>query len=113
MPFSLLSYLLRFLFCGCIPDGIGFGITHSMVTMIFEKSMQLVNPKVSLPYWDFTIEAAIIDTEYDGDYTKARDVTDLWTADWFGGVDATDNQVILTATSLAVRFEELSSSGRE
>lgn len=74
-------------------DGIGFGITHSMVTMMFEASMQAVNPMISLPYWDFTMESAIIDTEHDGDYTKMREITDLWTSEWFGSVDDADFQV--------------------
>ncbi|CAM9893269.1 unnamed protein product [Pylaiella littoralis] len=79
--------------CDHLHDGIGFGITHSMVTMIFENSMQLVNPMVSLPYWDFTIEGAIIDEEFDGDYTKLAKASPLWTPDWFGGVDKSDYQV--------------------
>lgn len=74
-------------------DGIGFGITHSMVTMMFEASLQAVNPKLSLPYWDFTIESYIIDTQHDGDYTKLREISDLWTSEWFGGVDDSDFQV--------------------
>lgn len=74
-------------------DGIGFGIGHSMVTMMFESSLQAVNPKLSLPYWDFTIESYLIDTVYDGDYTKLREATDLWSPQWFGGVDPADFQV--------------------
>ena len=64
-----------------------------MVTMMFESSLQAVNPKLSLPYWDFTIEADTIDNEYDGDYTKLREASDLWTSEWFGSVDNADFQV--------------------
>lgn len=66
-----------------------------MVTMMFENSMQLVNPMVSLPYWDFTIEGAVIDTdeEFEGDYTRLAEASPLWTPDWFGGVDKHDYQV--------------------
>lgn len=74
-------------------DGIGFGVTHSMVTMMFESSLQAVNPKLSLPYWDYTIEAGVIENEYDGDYTKLREASDLWTSEWFGSVDNADFQV--------------------
>lgn len=74
-------------------DGIGFGVTHSMVTMMFESSLQAVNPKLSLPYWDYTIEASVIENEYDGDYTKLREASDLWTSEWFGSVDNADFQV--------------------
>lgn len=74
-------------------DGIGFGITHSMVTLMFEQSLQLVNPKLSLPYWDFTIDAYLVDEVYGGDYDHLRDVSDLWTPEWFGSVDPEDYQV--------------------
>ncbi|CBJ33496.1 tyrosinase [Ectocarpus siliculosus] len=79
--------------CDHLHDGIGFGITHSMVTMMFENSLQLVNPMLSLPYWDFTIEGAVIDREFGGDYTRLTEASPLWTADWFGGVDKKDYQV--------------------
>lgn len=77
------------------PDGIGFGVTHSMVTMMFENSLQLVNPMISLPYWDFTIEGAVVDNDEElaGDYTRLSEASPLWTPDWFGGVDKHDYQV--------------------
>ncbi|CAM9275842.1 unnamed protein product [Hapterophycus canaliculatus] len=79
--------------CDHLHDGIGFGITHSMVTMMFENSLQLINPMLSLPYWDFTIEGAVVDLEFDGDYTRLAEASPLWGPDWFGGVDTTDYQV--------------------
>lgn len=75
------------------PDGLGFGMSHSMVTLMFESSLQAVNPKLSVPYWDFTIEAYIVDTQHDGDYTKLAEASELWTPGWFGGSDSTDFQV--------------------
>lgn len=72
-----------------------------MVTIMFENSLQLVNPMLSLPYWDFTIESYKVDTEHDGDYTKLRDVSDLWTADWFGSVDPEDYMVSGTVDQLS------------
>lgn len=41
-----------------IHEGIGFLLQHIKMSNIFEKSMQSVDPSVSLPYWDFTIESA-------------------------------------------------------
>ncbi|CAM9515381.1 unnamed protein product [Scytosiphon promiscuus] len=79
--------------CDHLHDGIGFGITHSMVTMMFENSLQLINPMLALPYWDFTIEGAVVDLEFDGDYTRLAEASPLWGPDWFGGVDTSDYQV--------------------
>ena len=52
-----------------------------------------MNPKIALPYWDFTIEGAIIDSEFDGDFTRLTEASDLWNEDWFGSVDQEDWQV--------------------
>ena len=64
-----------------------------MVTMMFEMSLQLVNPKIALPYWDFTIESAVVDAQLDGDFTRLTEASDLWNEDWFGSVDQEDWQV--------------------
>lgn len=93
-------------------DGIGFGITHSMVTMMFESSLQAVNPMLSLPYWDFTIESFLVDTLHDGDYTKMREVSDLWTEEWFGSVDPEDFQVTQVEVGTFVVEIFLTKSGR-
>ena len=39
-------------------EGIGFYPQHIKLTNIFELAMRAVNPSVSLPFWDFTIETA-------------------------------------------------------
>lgn len=64
-----------------------------MVTLMFEQSLQAVNPKVTLPYWDFTIDAYLVEKLHNNDYSYLRDVSDLWTPEWFGGVDPVDFQV--------------------
>ena len=40
-----------------IHEGLGFLPQHIKMTNLFEKSMQTVDPSVTLPYWDFTIES--------------------------------------------------------
>ncbi|CAN0536085.1 unnamed protein product, partial [Laminaria digitata] len=42
--------------CDHFHDGLGFLVTHSLITNTFESSLQLVNPKLTVPYWDFTME---------------------------------------------------------
>ena len=41
-----------------VHEGIGFQAQHIKMSNIFEKSMQTVDPSISLPYWDYTIETA-------------------------------------------------------
>ena len=41
-----------------IHEGLGFLLQHIKLTNIFELSIQAVDPSVSLPYWDFTIDTA-------------------------------------------------------
>lgn len=41
-----------------IHEGLGFVTQHIKLSSIFEKSLQSVNPVISLPYWEFTVESA-------------------------------------------------------
>lgn len=64
-----------------------------MITLMFENSLRLVNPKLSVPYWDYTIDGHIVNRDFDGDFRRLRDVSDLWTPEWFGSIDEADFQV--------------------
>ena len=73
-------------------DGVGFLTSHLLLTNIFERSLQLVNPKLSLPYWDFTIEASSSsETKYDPSDPTSR--TPLLDPSWFGTFDPNDQMV--------------------
>jgi hypothetical protein len=59
------AYLLEFHYFNAawrhsdhVHEGNGFQPQHMKMSNIFEKSMQSVDPSISLPYWDFTIENA-------------------------------------------------------
>ena len=41
-----------------IHEGNGFLTQHIKITNMFEEAMQAVDPRVSIPYWDFTIDSA-------------------------------------------------------
>ena len=41
-----------------IHDGLGFLIQHIKFTNLFEGALQAIDPSVSLPYWDFTIDVS-------------------------------------------------------
>jgi hypothetical protein len=42
--------------CDHLHDGMGFITGHNSITMDFEKNLRVVNPRVSIPYWDYTID---------------------------------------------------------
>jgi hypothetical protein len=63
--FHSYSYLLDFHYFNAgwihsdhIHEGNGFAAQHIKMSNIFEVSMQAVDPSVTLPYWDYTIETA-------------------------------------------------------
>jgi hypothetical protein len=41
--------------CDHMHDGLGFITNHVAQTVQFEQALQAVNPRVSVPYWDYTI----------------------------------------------------------
>lgn len=65
-----------------------------MMSNTFEYSLQLVNPKLTLPYWDFTIESSEEFKSRDGvDDTEPQRQSPLLQPSWFGGTDSSDYQV--------------------
>jgi len=48
-----------------IHEGSGFLLQHIKATNNFERAMQAVDPSVSLPYWDFTIEGQANQSVYE------------------------------------------------
>lgn len=72
-------------------DGLGFLTSHSLSTNTFEHSLQLVNPKLAVPYWDYTVETSSAYTAYDTEDPVTR--SPIFSSEVFGGYDATDNMV--------------------
>jgi len=48
-----------------IHEGLGFLTQHIKLSNMYEASIQAVNPSISLPYWDFTIDVALNETIFD------------------------------------------------
>lgn len=57
-------------------DDAGIMTHHIGYTLLFEQALQVVNPAVSIPYWEYTIEAAAGLDAY-GD-------SEIFADDWFG-----------------------------
>lgn len=36
---------------------------HAAFDLVTERSLQLINPRIALPYWDFMIEAGTLGAE--------------------------------------------------
>ncbi|CAM9505077.1 unnamed protein product, partial [Laminaria digitata] len=68
-------------------DGAGFVTSHIAVSLMFEQSLQAVNPSIALPYWDFTVEGMAYD------WTDFRD-SGVFSDDWFG--DAAPRNPLMT-----------------
>jgi hypothetical protein len=50
--------------CDRMHEGPGFISAHMGMTLMFEQALQAVNPSVSLPFWDFTLEATFSRAEF-------------------------------------------------
>lgn len=64
-------------------QGAGFVTSHMALTLMYEQSLQAVNPAVTVPYWDFTLESTFFGAS---DFRSSGVFAD----DWFGEAD-TDN----------------------
>ena len=69
--------------CDHMHDGLGFLTMHSGLSLMFEQAMQAVDPRVSLPYWDFTIDKWLLDS---GNLSSVWQ-SPIFDASWLGGVN--------------------------
>ena len=72
--------------CDAFHDGSGFLTHHLALTNSFEASIRAVDPSVTLPYWDFTIEGEAI-AKLDQKPSYMLEITPVFTDEWFGSVD--------------------------
>lgn len=72
--------------CDHMHDGYGFLSHHSYLGYIFEQSLQAMNPKLALPYWDYVYDIEEWAGAPDGarwDFTRGE----LFTAAFLGATD--------------------------
>jgi len=79
-------------------DGMGFLTQHLAITNEFEAALQVVNPSVAMPFWDFTqdistLNATAIATNSSIDY---RDLwkLDVWGSDFFGDASGSSDHTV-------------------
>jgi hypothetical protein len=72
--------------CDEVHEGTGFFTHHSAFGNVFEMSVRTVDPSVTIPYWDFTIEGQeIYNSQRPPSYLK--EITPIFSDTWFGDVD--------------------------
>lgn len=71
--------------CDGFHEGTGFLTRHFALTNSFEAAVRAVDPSVTLPYWDFTIEGEEI-YQLGKQPSYLMDISPVFTADWFGTV---------------------------
>jgi len=90
---STTKHLARMTLDGCTPyHGYDTFLTaHEAFILEFEQALQAVNPAISVPYWDYTI-----DTVQYGHTQAIAASSPLFKSDWFGPIDnsATDDVLV-------------------
>ncbi|KAJ1433843.1 hypothetical protein B484DRAFT_5281 [Ochromonadaceae sp. CCMP2298] len=76
--------------CDSYHEGSGFITHHLALQNSFEASLRSINPSITTPYWDFTIEGQIIQDagEIPSYFTQ---ISPIFTDAWFGSVDSSDH----------------------
>ena len=69
--------------CDHLHDGMGFITTHVAMNRIFELSLQSVDPSVSLPYWEYTVDVERVIDEENGNFQHWKDL-EIWSDKYFG-----------------------------
>jgi len=70
--------------CDHLGQGRGFFTNLMSLTLMFEQSLQMINPALTVPYWDYTYESSFIDTYYSGDLNMLWKTSPIFRPDWFG-----------------------------
>ena len=69
--------------------GLGFLTHHTALTSRAEFAMQAINPRVTMPYWDYTIDSQMMKQQ--GVKTLSSSI--VFTKDWFGALDTEEHTV--------------------
>lgn len=66
---------------------------HVVLSLVFEKSLQAVNPAVSLPYWDFVRDGQWLVDFRAGNVTALAESV-VFRDDWFGSISQSGNEIM-------------------
>jgi len=79
--------------CDHLHNGLGFFPLHMALTLLFEQSMQVIDPELCTPYWDFTIEAHEVFSTHDGNFDAVWGMQ-IFDSEWFGDGGSTQYHTI-------------------
>ncbi|CAM9254244.1 unnamed protein product [Phaeothamnion confervicola] len=85
-------------------QGAGFVTSHVAYTLMFERALQAVNPSVTVPFWDFTIESTFYGAE---DWRNSP----VFSGDWFG--EAAPSNTLRTVTAGRFAYAPAMAQARE
>ena len=69
--------------------GLGFLTHHTALSARAEFALQAVNPRLSMPYWDFTIDSQMVDKMH----VRTLQDSIIFTKDWFGELNTEEHTV--------------------
>ena len=74
--------------CDHLHGGLGFLTQHAAMTHSFELSLQSIDSRLSMPYWDYSIDAArsaaALRADENADALKVWYQSEVFQEDWFG-----------------------------
>lgn len=76
--------------CDSYHEGSGFFTHHFALSNSFEASLRVINPEVTLHYWDFSIEGQAI-ADAGASPSHLLNISPVFTGTWFGSVDENDH----------------------
>lgn len=83
--------------CDHLHGGLGFLSQHAAMTYAVELSMQSIDARVSMAYWDFTIEEYRMSQSGAGTTNEWYEVSELWNDDWFGPMGSANDSYVVTS----------------
>ena len=76
--------------CSPFHGGLSFITSHAAFTLELEQALQSIDPSVTQPYWDYTLDAALLGADWD---TAA-----VFSNDWFGSTRPGGPDHLVTST---------------
>jgi hypothetical protein len=61
--------------------------TRLSLSFRYEAALQAINPRIIMPYWEYTMESAEIMTDHNGNFNAFYEISPVFSEKWFGNFD--------------------------